>query len=382
MVRFRIAAALGCLYVAGSIWLVRGAGQAHREELLRQKLAVTTSDKRLVLPGEEKEKTPTVFTAPPAATTHRENKTTGPGGLTADAHHEKPAFATPSPPLPVNDIGKEKPAVVPPGTLAPEPKTDKVAATLNPFASSPFWDQEPFKRRRKVDQLTLDDELEFGADLHNLIVQLNPVLNEGSYLRRVEEVAKPLREHLRRKNVNYTFTILDSDVVNAFSHPGGYVYVSRGLFDLIGEHEDYALQFAIGHEIAHVDLQHALRCLQDKRVMNNLDMGTVQKLYLLIIPFGYLIDEKANVDQELEADAWICNRMQRLSRTPREVLSFLRKFEGYAKKNGFYDGRAKPQLGNDSSPLENHYRSQTAAWKRLNELKEFMQKTSGSPEGK
>jgi hypothetical protein len=380
MVRFLIAAALGCLYVAGSIWLVRGAGQAYRDDLRRQKFAATKSDKPLVWPGEERERTPTVLPAPLATTPHRETQTPKPDVLTADARHEKPALATPSPPLPVNEVGKEKPATVPPGTRVLEPKADKMAATVNPFANSPFWNQEPFTRRRNVGQLTPDDELQLGADLHNLIVQLNPVLDEGSYLRRIEEVAKPLREHLRRKNVNYTFTILDSNVVNAFSHPGGYVYVSRGLFDLIGEDEDSALQFAIGHEIAHVDLQHALRCLQDKGVMN-LDMGTVQKLYLLIIPLGYLIDEKANVDQELEADAWISNRMQRLSHTRREVLSFLQKFEGYAKKNNFENGRAKPQLGNDSSPPENHYRSQTAAWKRLKELKALMEKTSGSPKG-
>ena len=76
---------------------------------------------------------------------------------------------------------------------------------------------------------------------------------------------------------------MDSNEVNAFSHPGGYVYVNRGLFDLVGEDEDYALQFAVGIEIAHVDLQHAMKCLQDPdfKVMSG---GTIRKLYWLILP--------------------------------------------------------------------------------------------------
>ncbi len=76
---------------------------------------------------------------------------------------------------------------------------------------------------------------------------------------------KPFLKTCEHKDVHYTFTVLESDAVCAFSHPGGYVYVCRGLFNLIGEDEDYALEFAVGHEIAHVDLQHALAGLAGPR---------------------------------------------------------------------------------------------------------------------
>ena len=32
-----------------------------------------------------------------------------------------------------------------------------------------------------------------------------------------------------RQTIPYQFTILDSDMVNAFAIPGGYIYVTRGL---------------------------------------------------------------------------------------------------------------------------------------------------------
>ena len=99
----------------------------------------------------------------------------------------------------------------------------------------------------------------------------------------LEDAAKPFLETVARKDIHYTFEIMDSDEVNAFSHPGGYVYVNRGLFGLIGEDEDYALQFAVGNEIAHVDLRHAIKCLQDPDI-KEMSGGTIRKLYWLIIP--------------------------------------------------------------------------------------------------
>ena len=156
--------------------------------------------------------------------------------------------------------------------------------------------------------------------------------------------------------------------MNAFAIPGGNVYVSRGLFDLIGEDEDYALQFAIGHEMAHVDLEHGLKCLRDPGVMKMTE-GTLVKLFTLILPFGYIQEP---VDQEFEADEWIARKMLGLHRSRREVLVFPHKLERYAKKNEFYGGRIKPRPGKDLSPVENHYRAQTSIRKRLIHLNEFM----------
>ena len=226
-----------------------------------------------------------------------------------------------------------------------------------------------------------DDERRLRDDLHELIVHFNPLVGDPSpWLSRVEDAGDPFLKTLHRKEIKYKYFILDSDVVNAFSIPGGYVYISRGLFDLIGEDEDYALQFAIGHEIAHVDVEHAIKCLRDPGVMK-MPEGTLQKLFTLILPFGYLRNESVDpeFDQEFEADEWVANRMQRLGRTRREILVFLQKLEGYSKNHGFYDGRIKPQPGRDLSPLENHYRAQTAARTRLKHLKAFMDQAANAP---
>jgi len=211
-----------------------------------------------------------------------------------------------------------------------------------------------------------------GEELHNMIMRFNPPAPSGPWRERVHAAAKPLLARVSRKNIRYTFTILDSETVNAFSHPGGYVYLSRGLFSFIGEDEDVLLQFILAHEIAHVDLRHMIQCLQDPGV-EKIQRGTLKTVYFLILLFGYM--DK----QEFAADQWAYRQLVSLDHTRYEGLKFLRKLKGYAEAHDFNDGRAKYEPRPDSSPVENHLRAHTAAWMRLDELESFIDQVSTKP---
>ena len=142
---------------------------------------------------------------------------------------------------------------------------------------------------------------------------------------------------------------------------------------MIEKDDDSALQFAVGHEIAHVDLKHAMKCLQDPD-LKSMPMGTVQKLFGLIIPAGYL--ESDSTVHEFDADEWVWTRMKGFGKSRREMLTYLRKLERYAEAHGFENGHMKPR--DDFSPLDNHYRAITPARKRLKHLKELMDSAPGS----
>jgi predicted Zn-dependent protease len=53
----------------------------------------------------------------------------------------------------------------------------------------------------------------------------------------------------------YHFTLLNSAVENAFSLPGGYVYMTRQLMTLMDDESQLA--FALGHEVGHIAANHA-----------------------------------------------------------------------------------------------------------------------------
>ncbi len=374
MLRYVIAGVLGCLYVAGSIWLVRNEGLSFRRSLSKAKPVAADFDKSSRSSPATTENSAQADSADSAATpSGAEPTAAAPASISVARSTPKPKIENPPPGR--SAIELKPPPASPPAAVRP-PGQPPLALGLadNPLAHNPFWNRPELMQDRDLTNLKLRDERQLGADFYSLIAQLGLIDEESPFLSRVEEAAEPFRNTLRRKDVKYKYFILKSDAVNAFSTPGGYIYVSRGLFELIGEEEDYALQFAIGHEMAHVDLEHAIKCLQDPDV-KKMPMGTLQKLFWLIIPFGYLVSDK--VDQEFDADQWVLDRMQR-SRSRREILIFLTKLYGYAEKNDFRNGRAKPKPGRGISLLENHYRSQTAVRKRLKNLQELMAKTSGS----
>ena len=180
-----------------------------------------------------------------------------------------PAKEASPPTTPITVVIETKPpltsAPIPTTAPAPEATAAKVAAPEKPARKlDPFWDQRELAKSWDLANLTTQDELQIGRELHQRILLLNPPEKSGSWQARMEAAAEPFLKTLARRDPEYTFTVLDSDAVNAFSHPGRFVYVSRGLFNLIGEDEDYVLEFVIGHEIAHVELGHAIRCLRDQ----------------------------------------------------------------------------------------------------------------------
>lgn len=74
--------------------------------------------------------------------------------------------------------------------------------------------------------------------------------------RRMNLVGNALARYSERPALEWRFGLLDSDSVNAFSAPGGYVFITRGLYDLATT--DDLLGGILAHEIAHITERHAL----------------------------------------------------------------------------------------------------------------------------
>ena len=238
------------------------------------------------------------------------------------------------------------------------------------WKKDPFWSRPEFIRRWDLAKMTLKDEQDLGEQLNRLILELNPE-DDGTGRERVEKAAEPFLAQLESKGRVYRFFVLNSEVVNAFSHPGGYVYVTRKLLEMIPEDEPAPLEFVVGHEMAHVEKHHALACLNAPDVRSYGD-GTLTKLYFLIIPNGF------PEEMEYEADAWAYHRMKRKLRSEHDCLKYLRLLESYARDHHFFNGRVKLtdfrnerlKDGGTFSPIENHLRSHPAAFRRLKNLKE------------
>jgi predicted Zn-dependent protease len=77
---------------------------------------------------------------------------------------------------------------------------------------------------------------------------------QAAYVRRVgQRIA--VQSGIAARPGDYTITLLNSNVNNAFAIPGGYVYVTRELVALMNNEAELA--FVMGHEVGHVAAQHS-----------------------------------------------------------------------------------------------------------------------------
>ncbi|MDB6168866.1 MAG: peptidase Ste24p [Verrucomicrobia bacterium] len=86
------------------------------------------------------------------------------------------------------------------------------------------------------------------------------IVRDETVTRRVNLVGRAVARCSSRPDAQWKFGVLDSASVNAFSAPDGYVFITRGLYDLA--ETDDALAGILGHEIAHITKRHALSIVE------------------------------------------------------------------------------------------------------------------------
>ncbi|MEO0428151.1 MAG: M48 family metalloprotease [Pseudomonadota bacterium] len=80
----------------------------------------------------------------------------------------------------------------------------------------------------------------------------------------VDGIGRRIVDVTTQPDERWTFTVLDTPLVNAFALPGGYIYVTRGLVALAEDEAELA--GVVAHEIAHVTAQHSARREQRTQV--------------------------------------------------------------------------------------------------------------------
>lgn len=99
-------------------------------------------------------------------------------------------------------------------------------------------------------------ENQVGAQEHQKVMKTYGVPENSQTLQNyVAQVGQAVSRQTERPDVHYTFTLLDSPMVNAFALPGGYVYVTRGLMALANSEAELAGVMA--HEIGHITGRHS-----------------------------------------------------------------------------------------------------------------------------
>jgi beta-barrel assembly-enhancing protease len=112
-------------------------------------------------------------------------------------------------------------------------------------------------------QINEQDEIALGQGITEKIRARYGVQQDVEATRYVSLVGKVVAAKSSRPRLPYQFIILDSDSVNAFAAPGGYIHITRGA--LASFKDEAELAGVLGHEIAHITEKHTVKGLQKLR---------------------------------------------------------------------------------------------------------------------
>ena len=104
------------------------------------------------------------------------------------------------------------------------------------------------------------EEIKIGGDLAAMLLGAAPLIADPAKQRYINTLGRWLALHSERPGLPWKFGIVNSDDFNAFSTPGGYILVTRGLFERMRSESELA--GVLAHEIGHVARKHHLAALQ------------------------------------------------------------------------------------------------------------------------
>lgn len=171
---------------------------------------------------------------------------------------------------------------------------------------------EPQLQTPAYNQFTADDESKIGAALTRDFESGKEVLSNPLLDRYLDDLIKRLGKASRRPELTYTCRVINSTEINAFSFPGGSVYITTGMLGFVQDESELASVLA--HEVGHIAGKHLLNRIalemrsksmldQVRRMMPLLDDKQVQDGFAKVgIPIATLAAQQFDRANENEAD--------------------------------------------------------------------------------
>ncbi len=153
------------------------------------------------------------------------------------------------------------------------------------------------------------DERKLGEQISGLLIDRFGVYQDAAVTKYVSLVGKVLADASTRPALDWQFIVLDTDGVNAYAAPGGFIHITRGALGLIKNEAELAC--VLGHEITHVTQKHTVDAIvKANRVglateaAGDKAGGLTGEALKLAVNTGYtsLFENKFDRNEEMEAD--------------------------------------------------------------------------------
>ena len=215
------------------------------------------------------------------------------------------------------------------------------------FAGLPLRAEEPTPSRAFYNTFTDEEEMAMGRKAADDTDKQLPILEEPLLTAYLNHLGQKIAAESRRPQIEYSFKIVNTDVVNAFSLPGGFVYVNRGLLDFVTNESELA--GVLAHEIGHVVAYHSMndvarRSLVDQGMYQLQKAGIVtdQQMMDMVQRYGgtmlLFVDRKFSREEESEADMLGLYNAIRAGYDPNGLVGFLARLSQFTGNPSLVEG--------------------------------------------
>ena len=115
------------------------------------------------------------------------------------------------------------------------------------------------------------EEIQIGQGMTETLLGARPLYDDAELQRYVNEVGMWVAQQSDRPNLPWHFGVNDSDHINAFATPGGFIIITKGMMKQLRNEAELA--GVLGHEVAHVNQKHHLKALRKSAFINLLGEG-------------------------------------------------------------------------------------------------------------
>ncbi len=201
--------------------------------------------------------------------------------------------------------------------------------------------------RQEYSVTSTEKEVAMGRKLARRVQEELHLSNDEPMQERVRAIGQRIVAVCDRRELVYRFAVVEDKEVNAFSLPGGYVFVNEGLVKKTSGDDELA--GVIAHEVAHIAARHAIKRYESSLGIQIVQLATLASRRADIAGGVDVAMQAAQLaysrQDELEADQLGVKYMKAAGFEPKAMLTFLEKLQALHQETTNYlpRGIVRPQ---------------------------------------
>ncbi|MGA2553867.1 MAG: M48 family metalloprotease [Smithella sp.] len=120
---------------------------------------------------------------------------------------------------------------------------------------------------------TIEDERKLGREFYDQMEQHHLILKNEVLNGYVTKIGNLIQAQANKVPFEFHFVIIDSNAINAFNTPGGYVYINKGLISAAENEAELAA--VIAHELGHANGRHVADMIEKSKKLNVVTLAAI-----------------------------------------------------------------------------------------------------------